>query len=225
MAYTKERICTECSKIETVRKDNKSSICKSCASRNAGAKGLITIRKNIKYKSCAGCSNKIESYKKWDYCSVECSSKNKRVERECKECKIKFKILKSTLKTNASGNFCSRPCYEKYLCDTERINGRGSRWKKIRKEALSKFPFCALCGTSKKLQVHHIIPYRYTYDNSQSNLIPLCVNHHKIVEIQTNNSLKETTDYKTAKIILNSILREKQLNTLTVLKRLKSESL
>lgn len=220
MRYTRERTCTECKKTETVRKDNKSSICISCSSKIKSAKGLVTIRNKTKYKDCKGCSNKIEIYKKWDYCSNQCASINKRIERECKECKVKFKILKSTLKTNASGNFCSRECYENYLCDTERINGRGSRWKKTRKEVLSKFPFCALCGTTQKLQVHHIIPYRYTYDNSKSNLIPLCVKHHKTVEIETNNLLKSITDYKTAKIILNNILREKQLMTQSIIKKL-----
>ena len=62
------------------------------------------------------------------------------------------------------------------------MNGRGSRWKTIRKEALRRTPFCATCGTARNLQVHHIIPYRLTRDNSQSNLIPLCRSCHKVAE-------------------------------------------
>ena len=34
----------------------------------------------------------------------------------------------------------------------------------------------------KGIQVHHAIPFRLTRDNSQANLFPLCVKHHKIVE-------------------------------------------
>ena len=39
-----------------------------------------------------------------------------------------------------------------------------------------------MCGTAQHLQVHHIIPFRLTRDNSQTNLIPLCRACHKRVE-------------------------------------------
>ena len=57
--------------------------------------------------------------------------KEKIEKRKCKECDCEFEILKSKLKSsNTSGNFCSRKCYENYLCDTDRTTGRGSQWKK-----------------------------------------------------------------------------------------------
>lgn len=43
-------------------------------------------------------------------------------------------------------------------------------------------PFCAICGTFKSIQVHHAVPFRLTHDNSQSNLVPLCVKHHRWIE-------------------------------------------
>lgn len=64
------------------------------------------------------------------------------------------------------------------------MTGRGSQWEKIRKEAKRRTPFCACCGTFKRLQVHHIIPFRLTFDNRQVNLIPLCIRCHKRVEMQ-----------------------------------------
>ncbi len=219
MSYTKIRICNICEKEDMIRKDNKSTTCKKCSLDIKREKSTKKIKSKVKFTQCKTCSKDIPLSKKQTYCSKECHTKDKKEKRECKCCGKEFLIYKSSLKTNASGNFCSRECYENYLCDTERINGRGSRWKKTRKEVLSKFPFCALCGTTQKLQVHHIIPYRYTFDNSKSNLIPLCVKHHKIVEIETNNLLKSVTDYKTAKIILNNILREKQLMTQSIIKK------
>ena len=219
MAYTRDRECKECGKIETVRKDNKSEICVSCSCRINGKKGLQSIRENTKWKKCKNCDNKIEAYKKWDYCSKECSHKEKIEKRKCKECDCEFEILKSKLKSsNTSGNFCSRKCYENYLCDTDRTTGRGSQWKKIRNIAIKKAPFCAICGTTKNLQVHHIIPFRYTNDNSQSNLIPLCIKHHKKVEIITNDILKVHRDFKISKLIISSMLKENQLATFAKIK-------
>ncbi|GEP00521.1 hypothetical protein GCM10007887_04770 [Methylobacterium haplocladii] len=86
-------------------------------------------------------------------------------------------------KTNSSARFCSRPCYERHLCRTDRKTGRGSQWAKVRKEALRLTPYCWLCGTTKRLQVHHIIPWRLTFDNRQPNLAVLCTRHHKVVEM------------------------------------------
>jgi 5-methylcytosine-specific restriction protein A len=59
-----------------------------------------------------------------------------------------------------------------------------SQWRKLRKEALAEFPYCAICGISKndtKLEVHHKIPPRGNeglfFD--KDNLIPLCPLCHK----------------------------------------------
>lgn len=221
MSYIKIRICANCLKEETVRKDNKSLICKSCSSKKAGAKGLKTIRENTNWKKCKACDNKLQSYKKWDYCSRECSHKDKIEKRKCKNCKSNFEVLKSTLKTNASGNYCSRKCYEEFICNTESTSSRGKNWNKIKKEALNIFPFCALCGTTKKLQVHHIIPYRLTQDNSLSNLIPLCIKHHKMIEWQTVNMIETSPqDLKTHKFVIRNMLKEYQIATAIKLKEL-----
>ena len=90
--------------------------------------------------------------------------------------------------------------------------------KKIRNIAIKKAPFCAICGTTKNLQVHHIIPFRYTNDNSQSNLIPLCIKHHKKIEIITNDILKVHRDFKISKLIISSMLKENQLATFAKIK-------
>jgi hypothetical protein len=180
--YVRDRVCDVCSTVSVVRKDNKSTTCKSCSAKITGAKGIAVIKANAKKKPCATCGKDMPSSLNWENCSLDCKKKSTRINRECKHCKNTFEIRKSALKTNASGNFCSRDCYNNWMCRTERKTGRGSRWNAIRKEAIKRQPFCGLCGTTRGLQVHHITPFRLTHDNSQSNLVPLCVKHHKVVE-------------------------------------------
>lgn len=69
----------------------------------------------------------------------------------------------------------------KYIKD--RIQGkapagakRSSQWPKVRKEHLSKNPLCAVCGSTKKVEVHHMIPFHENplLELEPSNLITLC---------------------------------------------------
>ncbi len=55
---------------------------------------------------------------------------------------------------------------------------RSSKWPKIRKEHLKKFPYCACCGETKNLEVHHMVPFNVNPDLEldPSNLITLCEN-------------------------------------------------
>lgn len=56
-----------------------------------------------------------------------------------------------------------------------------SRWKMQSKE-LRERNKCHRCGSNKYLDVHHIIPFAISKDNSIGNLIVLCRRCHKIVE-------------------------------------------
>ena len=53
---------------------------------------------------------------------------------------------------------------------------RHKYWHKLRKLHLKKNPTCAMCGGTKKLQVHHIIPVHImpSYEMMPGNLITLC---------------------------------------------------
>lgn len=210
--YTRQRSCLDCGRIESVRRDNKSDRCKPCASRAAGAKGIATIKARARRSVCEYCSTAYPGSNK-RFCSRECRSKaTARLPRSCKMCGKQFSVLASTLKTNASGNFCSRSCYEIFLCRTERVTGRGSQWHKSRNEALRRAPFCAICGTTKRLQVHHIIPFRLTRDNSQANLVPMCGKHHRMIETM----LVETEAFgfdDAANVAWAGMLRERQMAT------------
>lgn len=53
---------------------------------------------------------------------------------------------------------------------------RSSKWPKMRREHLEKFPKCAACGKSEKLEVHHIVPVHVdaSKELDGTNLITLC---------------------------------------------------
>lgn len=56
------------------------------------------------------------------------------------------------------------------------LGERSHHWPTIRASHLKKEPRCQACGTSKLLNVHHIIPYHLnpTLELLASNLITLC---------------------------------------------------
>lgn len=59
-----------------------------------------------------------------------------------------------------------------------RITGnRSSRWPAVRAAYLRVYPQCAVCGGTKDLEVHHIIPVNvapYLELDADNNLIVLC---------------------------------------------------
>lgn len=214
--YVRERTCIRCEAVETVRKDNKSETCKSCAAKISGAKGIATIQSRKQTAACenCGCQMFVTASHPRRFCSMECRRAAQSVARVCETCGGEFRVCRSKLsgKTNSSARFCSRPCYEKHLCRTDRVTGRGSQWNAARKEALRRAPFCALCGTRKNLQVHHAIPFRLTRDNSQENLFPLCVKHHRFVESIFVETEKFGIDEQ--KVLLWQVmLRDRQMAT------------
>lgn len=62
------------------------------------------------------------------------------------------------------------------------LSNRSSEWTYVRKQHLTKQPYCMACGSSKKLQVHHIEPFHVNPDREldPTNLITLCSNCHLV---------------------------------------------
>jgi hypothetical protein len=54
---------------------------------------------------------------------------------------------------------------------------RSSKWDDLQKEFLKKEPVCQICGTDKKLQVHHKKPFHDfpELELEESNLVTLCM--------------------------------------------------
>lgn len=57
---------------------------------------------------------------------------------------------------------------------------RSPRWQSFRKDFIILYPKCQVCGTSKNLNAHHVIPFHLdtSLELSNDNLITLCESHH-----------------------------------------------
>lgn len=177
-----------------------------------------TSAPTIPLRACERCDGAL-SPKHKRFCSKACYVGHAQVARTCKQCAAEFFVYRSVANgsSNASANFCGRPCYHAWLGNAEYTGNRGHRWRHVRAEAIRRFPFCALCG-SRKLQVHHIVPYRVTKDNAQSNLVPLCTKHHKRVEAWTNDIVRAGAPPEITKLVVRSIMLEHQIAGLTKLR-------
>lgn len=63
------------------------------------------------------------------------------------------------------------------------FQGRSPSWAKIRKEHLFYYPKCSACGTTSKLEVHHIIPFKKdpAKELDINNLMTLCEHCHLVL--------------------------------------------
>lgn len=184
-AWSRTRSCAGCGRIESVRKDNASARCKTCSGRENNGKALAIIKARKMIANCATCyapfhttlSKQAHGTK---CCSWACRRENKSVPRTCIQCGAGFRVAQSLLggNNNSSGTFCKRGCYVAYLKKPDEGQERGSSWKHTRTTAIRANPFCAECGSTSRLQAHHLMPYRLTQDNRQQNLVPLCRTHH-----------------------------------------------
>lgn len=215
-----KRICPDCGKLRDIREDNPAARCKPCANKR------MEIKVDLNCTTCDKTARMSPSRVRTPYfCTQECRWQYMRALRTCKKCGGFFRKAWNTVsgKTNSSANFCSKECYTGFLVKPDRITGRGSRWKLIAKAIRKKHPFCALCGTTRVLDIHHIVPFRLTQDNEDDNLIPLCKKCHKQVEIQTVSLEESAISPCDIKTLMSNLLRPRQLSTLLRLKKLYTE--
>ncbi|MFD2249313.1 hypothetical protein FHS82_003074 [Pseudochelatococcus lubricantis] len=222
------RSCPDCGRIDEVRADNLAPRCRRCAGRPMLEMGRELKSAGRNRETCQHCRIDFPAppSSRQKFCSRACRVAARSTERTCTTCGTEFRIARSILsgRSNSCGRFCSRPCYERHLCRTPRIRGRGSRWVAVRREALRLTPFCACCGGRKHLQVHHIIPFRLTQDNSQTNLIPLCRVCHKRVETVFHNIEAAAPPIPLTKLVLFCSIHAMRTVTLHKLKALKSDA-
>jgi len=221
--YTRERVCADCGRIDAIRKDSKATRCINCAGRanQKYANAILAQKKNTEI--CVQCGGVFYSPKSnhKKHCSPACLEKTRvglKVKKICKQCGKAFSIYASLLKTNATGNFCTRGCYEEWMSDADYTSGRGSRWKRISRDVIKATPFCVLCGATSRLEVHHIAPYRLTMDNSKENLIPLCKKCHTQFEYMTRDVIRAGCTDEHIKLILGNILETYKLAHLACLR-------
>ena len=137
------------------------------------------------------------------YCSKECANKdrigshlntsNHTLTKLCDWCGKEFTRPLSNFRGKHS--FCSHPCSAKWWSEfglhgekhPNYINGKGNiygdNWVSIRDSVLKETDNkCKLCTSSKNIDVHHIIPFKFFHDpqiaNRKENLIALCRKCH-----------------------------------------------
>jgi len=58
---------------------------------------------------------------------------------------------------------------------------RSSKWPKVERYQLGLHPYCAVCGASQHLEVHHILPFHLfpEFELCYANLLTLCrIDHY-----------------------------------------------
>lgn len=131
------------------------------------------------------------------YCSLQCSGNNKsRITKTCVTCGDKYDVNKHREETSKC---CSFQCLIEYNATINRkgkLNARNrlirKSWQETRKKVLERDGHvCKVCGSNKTLHVHHIVKWRESKDDSESNLITLCASCHFTVEFLDPDLIKE----------------------------------
>lgn len=163
---------------------------------------------DTRYKKCLQCKKDfyiIRNPKK-KFCNISCKGKYYSGERnnkysggkKAKVCVVCFKSFYRITNEYTKSKFCSYKCYHSAMPRIYRgenssnwQGGKDTRKNEVRKNILYRNwqakvkkrdgHKCKLCGSSKKLEVHHIVPLR---DNIKlilkvGNGITLCHNCHK----------------------------------------------
>lgn len=173
---------------------------------NKGKNGFtVDSRKTGKYKECKKCGNRIyirKGSKYGFYCSMKCYLSDRwdghTETRVCTVCNNKFDI-----RTGDKRVTCSSECAKKWKrlskLGEKSVLWRGGKtspynkeWRAVRAEALERDGRkCVLCGSTDRVQVHHIIPYRYSKSHDINNLTTLCRSCHSKEELKINKSSRD----------------------------------
>ena len=152
-------------------------------------------------------------------------------------CGKEIKVIPAKIK-EYKNHFCSKKCKHEFhigkYAQEKNPNWRGGYIKNrgnfntVKSLFFKQKQFCAICGTFKYIHIHHIIPYRYTKDNSKNNLIPLCRKHHREFETLTWNIIKTYEEknyenFRSIAFIIQNIIRTKQIQTFNILKKIEAE--
>ena len=196
------------------------TVCGSCADKGFRRSHGSSVGVVCEYCGKEFRRPKANARGKRQFCNIECQRAYERslwLERTCKECGTKFMIRESAIRSsNASGNYCCRECYNNAM-HLEGAKQWRDGFERIKRKNFSGFKFCAICGTTKRIHIHHIIPYRLTKDNGLDNLIPLCIHHHATVEAIWKPFIESFENPNDAKPYVSCSLRARQQATAEVI--------
>jgi len=119
------------------------------------------------------------------YCSRECSNQaqRRRIGVFCANCGKAIDKKPADIGRTAH-QFCTLECFHAWYIGPNHFawrgggaSRRGLGWADVKRIVKARDKICQRCG-AKKADVHHVIPYRITHDNSPENLILLCRSCH-----------------------------------------------
>ncbi|MFW6030095.1 MAG: HNH endonuclease, partial [Halanaerobiales bacterium] len=102
---------------------------------------------------------------------------------------MKEKYQKGKIEHWNKGNHWDKDVREKI--SKSLLNGRepapnyyGSDWQIQRTSCLQRDNYtCQQCGNKRNLEVHHWVPYRFSYNNRLCNLVTLCRDCHNFIHV------------------------------------------
>lgn len=173
---------------------------------NKGLKGLPGRPRVGIERACVVCHKLFYVYpceaEKAKYCSPTCYRKarwpDNREVRSCVICDTSFECAKSS-QSVACSRACSSKRKSRTLRGSQSVLWRGGKmapytgvWRERRREVLDRDGYrCVLCSSEDRIQVHHIIPYRYSQSHELDNLAVLCRRCHSREELKVNVESRE----------------------------------
>lgn len=135
------------------------------------------------------------------YCSRKCYLDKVKVEIDdiyCDNCGELIDKPAYRLK-RGKHHFCNKECFHQWNWGEHHprwVGGYSSKygrgWKVKRELTLERDCKCKHCGTKEKLEVHHIVPYSVSKNNSLENLITLCKSCHPTIgSLYWNKDIRE----------------------------------
>lgn len=158
-------------------------------------KATRSERVTFEARACSGCGATFHFYKSLDrcrpgqgkFCSSACLASAGRITYQCKRCGVAFSGWKSVPR-----KYCSLKCAGRVASSLRSTHSYASpTWRAIRAAIVERDGFaCQRCGSESRLVVHHIEPWRFSRDNSESNLVTICRPCHATV-----HALAEREDF------------------------------
>lgn len=185
--------CGICGKIRVVNKSGVARGQYKYCSNNCRAKAVLLGSRGVTNKRiiCSICSKSFNGRKGSVTCSVTCQSQlhSKWVKDNQSGENNPFYNKKHTMETRQHLSMVKKKMFaDGTLVARNKGKGKGRTyprardldWRLLRKGILDRDGNkCVLCGSIKRLEVHHIIPYRTCVKHENSNLVTLCRDCHK----------------------------------------------
>jgi len=170
-----EGLCYRCGKPRT--DDRK--ICAAC-NKKSNRRAAAWRERVLIERRCTSCGEPLAENETRLTCST-CAAKNSKATREKQKQAIANGLCEACQKNpiGSRSSVCCDACYEKRLVSHRKIHSR-INFGGLREAALERDNHvCRACGSSTKLEVHHLDGNRQ--HNELSNFITLCHNCHVLL--------------------------------------------